>query len=149
MILGSLLAAVATDSHRPRCCHRAGAGTWRRSDRLSLVHGDVGALAALAPVDLVLACHVLYFWRRRAAEVARLHGVVRPGGLLALGYQPRHHMPPPSQRNFPKQGYVLYDSDDAVETLLRGAGFESVSLVVKAPRTCRTAGWRWPPPERR
>jgi SAM-dependent methyltransferase len=102
-----------------------------RSGRLRLVQGDVGALAALAPLDLVLANHVLYFWHEPAAELALLHSVVRPGGLLALGYQLRHHMPRPAQRSFPKEGHVLYDSDGAVEALLRGAGFSSVAFEVK------------------
>jgi SAM-dependent methyltransferase len=95
-------------------------------------HGPCGGVP-LAPVDLVIANHVLYFWHEPAAELARLHGFVRPGGLLALGYQLRRNMPPPAQRNFPKQGHVLYDSDGAVETLLREAGFASVAFAVMGP----------------
>jgi trans-aconitate methyltransferase len=56
-----------------------------RDGRLTLLQGDVGALAALAPVDLVIANHVLYFWHQPAAELAQLHGFIRPGGVLALG----------------------------------------------------------------
>jgi SAM-dependent methyltransferase len=102
-----------------------------RSGRLTLRLGDVASLADLAPVDIVVAVHVLYFWHRPAAELERLKGLVRPGGLLALGYQLRHNMPPPAQKNFPKNGHVLYDSDETVTSLLTGAGFESISVVLK------------------
>jgi len=40
---------------------------------------------------------------------------------------------PGSQRNFPKEGFRLYESDDDVATLLREAGFKNVSFVIKGP----------------
>jgi SAM-dependent methyltransferase len=102
-----------------------------RSGRLTLLEGDAASLPKLAPIDLVIAVHVLYFWHQPAAELAQIHGAVRPGGLLALGYQLREHMPAPARKNFPKQGHLLYDSDDAVTALLCGAGFKSVAVVLK------------------
>jgi hypothetical protein len=33
--------------------------------RLTLATGDTRTAAGYAPVDLVLACHVLYFWSTR------------------------------------------------------------------------------------
>jgi len=104
-----------------------------RSGRLTLLPGDVMALATVAPVDLVIADHVLYFWHDPAAELTRLRSFLRPGGLLALGYQLRPNMPPMARRNFPKLGHVLYDSDGEVETLLRGGGFASVDFAVMGP----------------
>jgi SAM-dependent methyltransferase len=85
----------------------------------------------LAPIDLVLAVHVLYFWHQPATELAQLHRVLRPGGLLALGYQLKQNMPPMSQRNFPKEGHLLYESDDQLSVLLDAAGFTNVRFVVK------------------
>ena len=101
------------------------------SGRLTLVEGNVGSLAELAPIDIVMANHVIYFWHRLSDELAQLHGFVRPGGLLALGYQLRQNMPAAARTNFPKLGHVLYDSDEAVERSLRAAGFTSVSVLVK------------------
>lgn len=98
-----------------------------RDGRLTLLKGDVSSLAKLAPIDMVLAVHVLYFWHEPLAELSRLRGFLRPGGLLALGYQLRRQMPPVSQKNFPK----VYESDDELTTLLREAGFMSVDILVK------------------
>lgn len=89
--------------------------------RLTLIEGDVASLDALSPIDIVMATHVLYFWHEPAAELARLLSALGPGGTLALGYQLRHNMPKPAQVNFPKQGHLLYDSEDAVAGLLRDA----------------------------
>ena len=101
------------------------------SGRLTLLQGDVASVRELAPVDLVLATHVLYFWHEPAAELKQLHGFLRPGGRLALGYQVRRHMPSMAQKTFPKEGHLLYDADDQVASLLHAAGFKDVSFRVK------------------
>jgi len=102
-----------------------------RSGRLILLEGDVTSLQELAPVDLVMAAHVIYFWHRPDEELAQLHRVLRPGGLLALGYQLRANMPRMAQRNFPKEGHLLYDSDNDLSMLLDGVGFKNARFVVK------------------
>jgi len=104
-----------------------------RSGRLVMVEGDVGSLAALAPVDLVIACHVLYFWHQPGKELALIRRALRAGGRLALGYQLRRNMPAVSQRNFPREGHVLYDADDQVSVLLASAGFKDAGILVKGP----------------
>jgi len=101
------------------------------SGRLNLLEGNGGSLAELAPIDIVMANHVLYFWHKPSEELAHLHGFLRPGGLLALGYQLKENMPKGAQTNFPKLGHLLYDSEDSVVQLLRGAGFTSVSTMFK------------------
>jgi len=104
-----------------------------RSRRLNLIEGDARSLLELAPIDLVIATHVLYFWHRPALELALIHDALRPGGFLALGYQLKSNMPRLAQRNFPKDGHLLYDSDDEVSALIDGVGFKSVEFVVKGP----------------
>jgi SAM-dependent methyltransferase len=94
--------------------------------RLTLLQGDTTSLAELAPLDVVFAVHVVYFWRQPAVELARVKGALRSGGALALGYRLRQHMPYFSQSRFPKAGHLLYDSDQEVETLLSEAGFRGV-----------------------
>lgn len=101
--------------------------------RLALVHGSVASLAEIAPIDVVAASHVLYFWHQPAGELLAVHRSLRPGGLLALGYQLRQNMPPMAQKHFPPQGHLLYESDDQVARLLRSAGFAAVSHKVKGP----------------
>jgi len=103
------------------------------SGRLVMVQGDAGSLDVLAPVDLVLAAHVLYFWHQPGVEMSSIHGALRSGGWFALGYQLRPNMPPMAQRNFPKEGHLLYESDDHVAALMEGAGFKDVKFAVKGP----------------
>jgi trans-aconitate methyltransferase len=101
--------------------------------RLTLIEGDTSALSASAPADLVMANHVVYFWRDPVAEMARIHGVLRPGGLLALGYQLRQHMPAMAQKRFPPAGHRLYEADDDLTQLATDAGFGSITHAVKGP----------------
>jgi trans-aconitate methyltransferase len=104
--------------------------------RLSLLEGDIRSLSQVTPIDVIVANHVLYFWREPAAEVAQLHQLLRSGGLLALGYQLKPNMPPMAQTHFPRQGHLLYESDSDVKTLLATAGFQSVTHKVKgSPET--------------
>lgn len=99
--------------------------------RLTLIKGDTSALSASAPADLVMANHVVYFWRDPGAEMARIHGVLRPGGLLALGYQLKQNMPAMARKRFPPAGHRLYEADDELTQLTINAGFGSVTHVVK------------------
>jgi SAM-dependent methyltransferase len=101
--------------------------------RLTLLEGGVSALSAAEPADIVMANHVLYFWRDPAAELAQIRGFLRPGGLLALGYQLKQNMPPMAQRRFPPAGHRLYEADDEVTRLAITAGFGSVTHIVKGP----------------
>ena len=101
--------------------------------RLTLIEGGVEALQALAPIDLIMAAHVLYFWHEPSEAVDQVYRALRPEGVFALGYQLRLNMPAISQKNFPKEGHVLYDSDRAVATLLEGAGFKNISFFIMGP----------------
>jgi trans-aconitate methyltransferase len=101
--------------------------------RLTLVDGGTAELVASAPADIVMANHVLYFWPDPTAELARIREVLRPGGLLALGYQLRQNMPTMAQRRFPPAGHRLYDSAEDVTALATAAGFAPVTQLVKGP----------------
>jgi SAM-dependent methyltransferase len=91
--------------------------------RLTLVTGGIEEAVGYAPADLVLACHVLYFWADPVRELRRINEVLAPHGHVALGYQLRHDMPPIAQRTFPQEGFTVYDSDDQVAVALQHAGF--------------------------
>jgi SAM-dependent methyltransferase len=99
--------------------------------RLTLIEGNTSALADLAPADIVMANHVLYFWHDPKAEMEQIRGFLRPGGLLAVGYHLRQNMPRMAQKRFPPAGHLLYDSDDDVARLARAAGFSSITHRVK------------------
>ena len=99
--------------------------------RLTLIEGGVSALSASHHMDMVMANHVLYFWQDPAAEMAQIRDHLRPGGLLALGYQLKQNMPAMAQRRFPRAGHQLYETDDEVTRLVSAAGFGSVWHIVK------------------
>lgn len=98
--------------------------------RLKLVTGDTQTSITYGPADLIIACHVLYFWTNPVNELRRIRDALGPAGHLALGYQLRQNMPPISQRAFPAEGYVLYDSDDQLATVLDIAGFTNPEFHV-------------------
>jgi SAM-dependent methyltransferase len=104
-----------------------------RSGRLVLIQGDVTALGDLAPLDLVYATHVLYFWHQPDEELRQIHRALRPGGRLGLGYQLRHLMPGVARKTFPTFGHRLYDDDDEVARLLTAAGFQKVDIALWGP----------------
>ncbi|MDX6275974.1 MAG: hypothetical protein QOJ72_102 [Nocardioidaceae bacterium] len=99
--------------------------------RLTLLEGGVSALSASAPADIVMANHVLYFWQDPASEMGQIREFLRPGGLLAVGYQLRQNMPAMAQRRFPPAGHQLYETDGDVTELAIAAGFGSVAHLVK------------------
>ena len=101
--------------------------------RLSLVHGDVSAVRDLAPVDLVAANHVLYFWRDPEQVLTTIRQCLAPAGWVALGYQLRQDMPRMAPTQFARQGFRLYDAEGEVEALLAAAGFAGIAHYVKRP----------------
>ena len=80
-----------------------------------------------------MANHVIYFWRDPAAEMSLIRGYLRPGGLLALGYQLRQNMPALAQKRFPTAGHRLYETEDELTQLATAAGFASITHKVKGP----------------
>ena len=101
--------------------------------RLTLLEGGVAAVSACAPADIVMANHVLYFWKDPVAELADLRSFLRPGGLLALGYQLRPNMPALAQKRFPAAGHRLYETEADVTAVAVAGGFNSVVHEVKGP----------------
>jgi trans-aconitate methyltransferase len=101
--------------------------------RLELVHGDTSTAQRFAPLDLILAVHVLYFWPDPVGELTRLCRALGPGGAFALGYQLGPHMPLVAQQQFPRAGHRLHGTDDEIRQVLTGAGFTRVDIAVKGP----------------
>ena len=103
------------------------------SGRLILVEGGTSALSGSQPADLVMANHVIYFWRDPIAEMSLIRGYLRPGGILAMGYQLRQNMPAMAQRRFPPAGHRLYETEDELTQLATAAGFTSITHLTKGP----------------
>jgi trans-aconitate methyltransferase len=101
--------------------------------RLELVQGDASTAQRFAPLDLILAVHVLYFWPTPVEELTRLRGALGTHGALALGYQLGPDMPPVARQQFPRAGHRLYGADDEVRQVLTEAGFTRIDIAVKGP----------------
>jgi trans-aconitate methyltransferase len=99
--------------------------------RLQLQRGDVADSASLAPLDLIVAVHVIYFWPDPVTPLSALRAALAPRGTVALGYLPRPHMPKRAQQFFPRIGARVYETDDDLSDQLRAAGFANVDVRVK------------------
>lgn len=88
--------------------------------RLQLVEASVERLPlATASVDKACSVNNLYFWPDPAAGMAELARVVRPGGMLAIAFEP-----PEELRKWPghRFGFRLYEEAE-LRSLMAAAGF--------------------------
>lgn len=103
------------------------------SGRLRLFTGDAAVLREQGPMDVIVAVHVLYFWHDPATSLRQVRELLSEDGRLVLGYQLKQDMPGPAQRDFPREGHCLYESDEAVRHVLVEAGLATQSLDVLGP----------------
>lgn len=101
------------------------------ANRLRLVRGEVSAVSTFAPLDLILAVHVLYFWVDRVAPLKQLRAALAPRGILALGLLLKADMPATARESFPQIGGRLYETEDDVRRVLLAAGFTAVEFRIK------------------
>lgn len=99
--------------------------------RLEIHTGDAASLPfSEGSFDKVCATHVVYFWRDQLSTIRELRRVLRPGGVLALGYQERDRMPPQAVRSLTAAGASLVGPGE-IEDLARRAGFEQVRVETR------------------
>ena len=92
--------------------------------RLRLLPGSVDALPlADASVDKACSVNNIYFWPDPEAAMAELARVIRPGGRLAIAFEP-----PAELRKWPghRFGFRLFEEAE-VRSLMIGAGFANVA----------------------
>jgi arsenite methyltransferase len=96
---------------------------FRRVGRLELHRASVEALPlAAASVDKACGVNNLYFWPDPAAAMRELARVLRPGGRLAIAFEP-----PEELRKWPghRFGFRLFEEAE-VKRLMEQAGFALV-----------------------
>lgn len=99
---------------------------FRAEPRLKLIAASVEALPlASASVDKAASVNSLYFWPDPEAAMAELARVLRPGGTLALAFEP-----PEELRKWPghRFGFRLW-SEEQAKALLGRAGFGEIRSV--------------------
>jgi SAM-dependent methyltransferase len=91
-----------------------------RSGRVDLRLGSVGRLPTFeAPFDKILAVNAIPFWDRPVERLTDLRHLLRPGGRIAIAYQPRG----PGATD-----EAAATSGADIAAALRDAGFDHVRL---------------------
>jgi ubiquinone/menaquinone biosynthesis C-methylase UbiE len=103
-----------------------------RAGRVHLVRASVDELPAFdgGPFDVIVAVNTVGFWPRPVDQLARLRGLLRPGGRIALASQPR--CPGATAGTTARAGDELRD-------LMRQAGFGEPrieTLALTPPVVC-------------
>ena len=96
----------------------------RLGDAVELHEGSVESLPlADASIDAAASVNNLYFWPDPAAGMAELARVVRPGGRLAVAFEP-----PEELRKWPghRHGFRLFEERE-VRALMKQAGFADIA----------------------
>lgn len=123
-LLGWLRGATEGEVHGVDVSAEAAARARRRfGARVAIYEASVEALPlANASVDAACSVNNLYFWADPAAGMAELARVVRPGGRLAVAFEP-----PEELRKWPghRHGFRLFEEAE-VRALMEGAGFRDI-----------------------
>jgi arsenite methyltransferase len=78
-----------------------------------------------ASIDRACSVNNIYFWPDPAAVMAEFNRVIRPGGMLAIGFEP-----PEELRKWPghRFGFRLFDEAE-VRRLAQAAGFTDIEVT--------------------
>lgn len=124
---GGLIAALLAAGARPIGVDVSAAMVARArrrfGSRASVIEASVEALPfADGAVDKAASVNNIYFWPDPPAAMAELARVVRPGGLLAIAFEP-----PDELAKWPghRHGFRL-SSEAEVRALMEGAGFDRI-----------------------
>ncbi|RJE74716.1 class I SAM-dependent methyltransferase [Reichenbachiella sp. MSK19-1] len=86
-----------------------------------------GAIIPLADhsVDRILTVNTLYFWGDPVGFLEELYRVLKPNGILSIGYAQKQFM---DQLPFVADRFTLYDNHD-VKTLVEQTDFEIIDIL--------------------
>lgn len=96
---------------------------FRRQNRVHLYHASVEAMPLPdASVDKACSVNNIYFWPDPEAAMTEFARILRPGGRLAICFEPADEL-----RKWPghEHGFRLYEGHE-VQRLFAGAGFGKV-----------------------
>jgi SAM-dependent methyltransferase len=104
---------------------------WIEAGRAEVRTGHSGDLRSFATgsLDKVYGTHVVYFWTQPERDLAEIRRVLRPGGLLLLGFFPVEAQAPASTRF----------ATERAERLLAEAGFGELRSERRAAGRCSLA----------
>jgi ubiquinone/menaquinone biosynthesis C-methylase UbiE len=86
--------------------------------------------------DVCFGINVVYFWENPGRELTEILRVLKPGGLLMLGYRPRTFM---QAIPFTQFGFTLYETAE-MESLLAKHGFVKITTETEVEPDRMIAG---------
>ena len=95
------------------------------SGRVALTLGDISTLPYKSnTMDKIYTANTIYFWPDPVADAKELYRVLKPKGVLVIGFRTRAQM-----ENLPitQTEFTLY-SPEEVHSLLSCAGFKTISI---------------------
>ena len=120
---GSVIGVDVSSAMVDRARRRLGPAL--KADRLRLIQASVETLPVeTASVDKAASVNSLYFWPDPAASLVELARVIRPGGRLALCFEPAAEL-----RKWPGHvfGFRSVDEEEARSWMVR-AGFDGLDV---------------------
>ena len=103
----------------------------------SFLLGEVAQMPFESDVfDVCFGINVVYFWENPGRELTEILRVLKPGGLLMLGYRPKTYM---QAIPFTQFGFALYETDE-MESLLAEHGFVKITTETEAEPDRMIAG---------
>jgi ubiquinone/menaquinone biosynthesis C-methylase UbiE len=100
--------------------------------RVEIEQGEASALPYPdASFEKVAATHVIYFWSDVVTTLQEVRRVLRPGGIVAIGFQIKEHMPSVAQQGFAQTDATLYSQTEEVEALLAASGFTHIHVEMQ------------------
>jgi len=89
---------------------------------------EVGTVERLpfddATFDRAVSVNTIYFWPDVAAALREVRRVLRPDGVLVLGYRPAHRL---RRTSFARHGFRLLEDEEVLDHLA-SAGFETLAV---------------------
>lgn len=100
--------------------------------RLVIVCSDFRQLAADGErFDIIYTVNTIYFWQDPLLAVAAVYRLLKPEGLLYVGFHARQDM---DQRRLDNDLFTLYSQDEVADLLRRGGFGDAVEVVASTAR---------------
>ena len=104
-----------------------------QAGRVRLHCGDFDAMSFDGRrFDLIVTVNTVYFWQQPEATIAKIAGLLTPGGRLAVGFHPKTEMQDPI---LSRDVFRFYSTED-MEALLAACGaFEDIKVISRKGKT--------------
>lgn len=82
--------------------------------------------------DTIVTVNTVYFWPQPEATIARIAGLLKPGGRLAVGFHDKADM---QSAHLSRDVFRLYSAEDMEALLATCGAFQSVAVIARKVKT--------------